>query len=143
MYKIRNFCILISVILLLSFYLTMLLSFENPIFSKVYFGDIYYYKFDLLMYLKNISLSYNSFTVVFDKLGGFITRFDNALNGMISIINVLIFILNLLVLPLSMISSFSTFLFALLALPCNNTNVLYNILQTFSTLQIPYVPYVG
>lgn len=143
MYKIRNFCILISVILLLSFYLTMLLSFDNPIFSKVYFGDLYYYKFDLLMYLKNISLSYNSFMVVFDKLGGFITRFDNAINGMISIINVLIFILNLLVLPLSMIASFSTFLFALLALPCNNTNVLYNVLQTFSTLQIPYVPYVG
>ena len=143
MYKVRNFCILISVILLLSFYLTMLLSFDNPIFSKIYFGDIFYYKFDLFMYLKNISLSYNSFTVVFDKLGGFITRFDNAINGMISIINVLIFILNLLVLPLSMIASFSTFLFALLALPCNSTNVLYNILQTFSTLQIPYVPYVG
>lgn len=143
MYKVRNFCILISVILLLSFYLTMLLSIDNPIFNKVYFDDIFYYKFDLLMYLKNISLSYNSFTVVFDKLGGFITRFDNAINGMISIINVLIFILNLLVLPLSMIASFSTFLFALLALPCNDTNVLYNILQTFSTLQIPYVPYVG
>lgn len=143
MYKVRNFCILVSVILLLSFYFSMLLSVENPIFNKVYFDNIYYYKFDLLMYLQNISLTYNSFTVVFDKLGGFITNFNNPINGMISIINVLIFILNLLVLPLSMVSSFSTFLFALLALPCNNTNVLYNILQTFSTLQIPYVPYVG
>ena len=143
MYKIRNFCILFSVLLLLLFYLTMLLSFDNPIFSKVYFGDIYYYKFDLLMYLKNITLTYNSFNVVFDKLGGFITKFNNPINGMISIINVLIFMLNLFILPLSMSASFSTFIFALMALPCNSSNILYTILQTFSALQVPYVPYVG
>ena len=95
--------------------------------------------FDLNSYLKNITFGWNNFKSNISEFYNLTLDWSNAINSLKSIGNILISVANTLILPFSIIGNVFNLLMALIGLPNNSTNFLFNIFNSVGSFQIPYI----
>lgn len=120
---------------------TFLLS-GSTLIKLVNVNNVQMYTIDIYSYFNNLNL-------VVDKWKESVTsivdikyfNWDSVINCLKSVCNIVIAILNFMVMPFTLLGNVSALVFALLGVPFDNSNWLSVALNSFSTFQIPYLPF--
>lgn len=107
----------------------------------VYNSQYDMYVFDVGNYFQNIIFGFNNFKQNISEFYNLTLDFSNFINGLKSIVNCIICVLNTLLVPFAIIGNVLNCLLALIGLPLNDTNFLFNIFNGVASLQIPYIGY--